>query len=337
VTLFRDHIVGRDTPLRPLVAAVNPVRPNLSDLDAAILAPVLQQLDRLGDTTLPALICGPAGTGKQRAARYLARKWQGAAREPILLSCGGLSSEDLAQALAAEHKTHGRGKVTGPGTIILQGIEALGEGAQAQVIAHLETARHGPPAHGHLGIIATTCLAPAALRQSHGFSSSLFLQLAAGPVILPDFAARQADLGAMAQLCCDQIAAQCHAPPVILSPEAIAEIAKANLTGNLLELNFWLTAAFLSGQAVTAATLRMIRLGTDPQAPPGTRSGDPALGQWIGDRLANGGIDLAGIEDQVLRAAVQKAGGNLTAAARLVNLTRPQLAYRLDRRQHRSA
>ncbi|URK89198.1 helix-turn-helix domain-containing protein (plasmid) [Rhizobium sp. RCAM05350] len=41
-------------------------------------------------------------------------------------------------------------------------------------------------------------------------------------------------------------------------------------------------------------------------------------------------FSLRDFEQSVYRAALERAGGNLSAAARLLGLTRPQLAYRVN-------
>ena len=47
--------------------------------------------------------------------------------------------------------------------------------------------------------------------------------------------------------------------------------------------------------------------------------------------LLSSGVTLPDIESQLLEFAVQQSRGNLAAAARQLGLTRPQLAYRLQR------
>ncbi|MDM0050579.1 helix-turn-helix domain-containing protein [Variovorax sp. J22R115] len=43
-------------------------------------------------------------------------------------------------------------------------------------------------------------------------------------------------------------------------------------------------------------------------------------------------IDIASLETQLMQTAMQRASGNLSQAARLLGITRPQLAYRLRRK-----
>jgi len=56
----------------------------------------------------------------------------------------------------------------------------------------------------------------------------------------------------------------------------------------------------------------------------------------IFDAVLNGDMTLDQCEARLIQAAVDKAKGNLSSAARMLGLTRPQLAYRLGR-LHESA
>jgi transcriptional regulator with GAF, ATPase, and Fis domain len=47
--------------------------------------------------------------------------------------------------------------------------------------------------------------------------------------------------------------------------------------------------------------------------------------------LQQRGLSLDVLEDGLIQEAVSRAGGNLSAAARSLGLTRPQLSYRLQR------
>jgi DNA-binding protein Fis len=42
-------------------------------------------------------------------------------------------------------------------------------------------------------------------------------------------------------------------------------------------------------------------------------------------------IDIASLEQRLMQTAMQRAKGNLSQAARLLGITRPQLAYRLKK------
>jgi len=56
-------------------------------------------------------------------------------------------------------------------------------------------------------------------------------------------------------------------------------------------------------------------------------------GRSLCEAVINGVMTLDQVEAMLLETAVDKARGNLSSAARMLGLTRPQLAYRLKRLQ----
>jgi len=48
-------------------------------------------------------------------------------------------------------------------------------------------------------------------------------------------------------------------------------------------------------------------------------------------RVLEQNIDIASLEQRLMQTAMQRAKGNLSLAARLLGITRPQLAYRLKK------
>jgi DNA-binding NtrC family response regulator len=61
----------------------------------------------------------------------------------------------------------------------------------------------------------------------------------------------------------------------------------------------------------------------------------PANLDSLYDELQKRGLSLDALEDALIQQAVERAGGNLSGAARALGLTRPQLSYRLQRIKER--
>jgi transcriptional regulator with GAF, ATPase, and Fis domain len=59
-------------------------------------------------------------------------------------------------------------------------------------------------------------------------------------------------------------------------------------------------------------------------------SGGSALDQ-VCEQVLGHEIDMAALEQRLMQLAMQRAKGNLSQAARLLGITRPQLAYRLKK------
>src|SRR5690606_27745311 len=70
-------------------------------------------------------------------------------------------------------------------------------------------------------------------------------------------------------------------------------------------------------------------LSVDAHGTLGMRNREP--GRALADAVFNGVMTLDQVEAMLLETAVDKARGNLSSAARMLGLTRPQLAYRLKR------
>jgi transcriptional regulator with GAF, ATPase, and Fis domain len=61
-----------------------------------------------------------------------------------------------------------------------------------------------------------------------------------------------------------------------------------------------------------------------------TQSSPDALDQLCEQAFAHH-VDLDSLERRLMQVALRRAGGNLSQAARLLGITRPQLAYRLKK------
>jgi transcriptional regulator with PAS, ATPase and Fis domain len=53
--------------------------------------------------------------------------------------------------------------------------------------------------------------------------------------------------------------------------------------------------------------------------------------EWV-SRLLDLGVSLENMEEQLLQGAMERAGQNVSEAARLLGMTRPALAYRLKKK-----
>jgi transcriptional regulator with PAS, ATPase and Fis domain len=104
---------------------------------------------------------------------------------------------------------------------------------------------------------------------------------------------------------------------------------------NLIERGLIITT---TGQMVDVDDLFAVA----PPPPPVTLSESGELQQampadldTLFDELQKRGLSLEALEDALIQQAVDRAGGNLSAAARALGLTRPQLSYRLQRTRER--
>ena len=133
------------------------------------------------------------------------------------------------------------------------------------------------------------------------------------------FGPRGDDIPTLAEHFCRTIG-QTYGRTVTLSPEALGELCRYPWPGNVRELRNVIERALL--------------LTPGPEIGPGVFAGllggvaeEPVPTE--GFRLPEGGIDLAELERDLIRQALERTEGNRTQAARLLGLSRDTLRYRL--------
>jgi hypothetical protein len=298
VALYRERVA-------PAAPDASP-RPAPKGLDDLILAPVRERLERLGPTDLPVLVAGEAGTGRRRAVEHL--QGETAARH---LAGAELGEEGL--ALLA-----GRGK-SARGTCILDDVQAVPPSLQPRLAAAIE-GRQGPRLFA-LGEGSSASL-HASLRPE------LWFALAPGLVAMPSLAERS-DRAALGRTLLSMTAERLDRS-ALLDREAERWVAAAPWRGNLPEMRAVLTASLLRAAGTIGADL-LIEEAARLALPPAQRS------DWVTAALDGGGLSLGELEGELYDAALARTGGNMAAAARLLGLTRAQLAYRVAGRRSATA
>jgi transcriptional regulator with AAA-type ATPase domain/predicted hydrocarbon binding protein len=318
VILFRervaaDHDDAQAEPRRALT--VRAAETALSDLDRIVLAPVRDRLDRFAPMALPIMIAGEAGTGRGRAARYLQRA-SGAAGE--LRQIGGDQiNSDICEEIARTSKGGRRGGTAG--ILLIDGIEDVPAELQQRLARALEEGQIA----GGARVVALRGPGEAAAP----IHPSLAYALSVLTVHMPPFRDRGDDRLAIAQALIASLSSRMLRAPPKIDAAAARLIEQADWPGNLRQMRSVIGAALaahdgdgpivaheISGEMSRQATAFMPR--------------DPARPAWLGEALSEG-LSIAAIEEAAYATAVARANGNLSAAARLLGLTRAQLAYRL--------
>jgi DNA-binding NtrC family response regulator len=112
-----------------------------------------------------------------------------------------------------------------------------------------------------------------------------------------------------------------------LAPAAEAALRAHGWPGNVRELKNAIEQAVVlaAGTVIGPEHLALVP-GRDDRS---TTEGEPAF------RLPAGGMSMAGLERDLLRQALARAGWNVTAAARLLGLSRDTLRYRIAKHELR--
>ena len=309
-------------PAAPTATTITlPVAPTDAILGAATgLRGACSLLDRVAPTDLPVLLEGEPGVGK----RTLARAVHDRSRRPgpfLVVRAAALDPTALVDACA-----RARG-----GTLLLADLDALAPALQARCLDILDTDHD-------IRWLASTRLD---LRRSGLVRDDLVQRLGLYPVYVPPLRERREDIPLLLRRFLDERAAALGRPLTGLTEAANNALLDHDWPGNVREL--WGRVARAAVLAGPGEPIDRGHLFGGDEAPPARlelaptgelrRPGDlpepePApLGDLV-DALLERRTGIEALEQALITGAVTRAGGNLAAAARLLGLTRPQLAYR---------
>jgi len=263
---------------------------------------VWKMIGRAAGSRAPVLVQGEAGVGKRLVARAI-HDYSSRAAAPVgTLRVDGITDADkLRGALDGAAAA-----AASDGTLLVEGIADLPYAAQGALAAWLAA---GPPAR----VVAE-------VRVAHGaaevpLSGELYYQLAVLAITVPPLRDRRTDVPLLVSR------ALSSTPARAITPEAMAALVRHDWPGNVRELFMVVrrAAEMCSGEIIDAHDLPPeLSAEAAPPAPASTYTGLPL-------REA-----VARLERDLLSAALRKAEGNRTMAARLLGIPRPQLYAKLE-------
>jgi hypothetical protein len=294
------------------------------DLESLIVLPVRAGLDRAIRAGFPLLITGPGGSGKMVAARYAANQITGVGKSPEILNCSELDTEKLRAALTHRNSRAERGAKRA--CIILQDIELLSEATQAFLEVHLREAAR----EGDAFVIAITGKSLLGFGVSPNFRPVLRQLLTFSSVAMPRLLDRPDDLAPLSRGLIDRLAMRMRAPSKVVGPSAMSALSKLVFKENIAGLEALLARAFIAlaendeidGRAIEEAwNLTSIIEGNVAKG--------EAISTLAEQALNCHGFELEELNQAIYALAVRRAEGNIAQAAKMLGISRAQLAYRL--------
>ena len=352
-----DSIVGRLLELRDEIEAMRttiacPHRTaNLIGNSSAFLH-AYDLVSRAASTNVSVLLLGETGVGKERFARTLhelsARKEQ----PFIAVNCAALPDELIESELfgvergaftGAHTSRAGKFERAHGGTLFLDEVGELPLAAQAKLLRVLqegEIERLGDERTRKVNVrlvAATNVDLQKAVSAGH-FRRDLFYRLNVYPVTIPPLRNRTGDMPALVEAMIRRFVTLHGKRVAGISDKAMHALKLHSWPGNVRELENVLERGVILAPHNRPIEIEHLFIGsiseTSPQHLLG-EDGELEVAQQPGRDLASAVLDsgrsLDEFEQDLLRCAVERAEGNLAAAARLLGMTRPQLHYRLKK------
>jgi transcriptional regulator with GAF, ATPase, and Fis domain len=290
---------------------------------------------RLGGNLPPVLIEGETGTGKTAIARWIHRNGPRAEEALVELNCSAMP-ESLAEA---ELFGHERGAFTDAkaariglmeaadgGTLFLDELPSLSAGLQAKLLTAIEdrTIRRVGASRGisvDARIIAATNADLNTLVANGKFREDLLHRLDLFRVRLPPLRERGQDILLLAEELLVRVSRRYGQKPPMIPPEGRERLLRHRWPGNVRELAHEIERAVVFGGDRGMSFSHLTA---------GTENGQPTL-SWMrpGFVFPESGFSLEQAIDQIVAQAVAQADGNVSAAARLLGVSRDVVRYRL--------
>jgi DNA-binding NtrC family response regulator len=305
------------------------------------------------------LLLGETGVGKELFARALHETSNRRDKPLVAINCAAIPHDLVESELfgvekgaytGAQVSRPGRFERADGGTLFLDEIGDLPLTAQSKLLRVLqegEVERLGDDRVRKINVrlVAATNAGLAQLVKEGRFRADLYYRLNAFQINIPALRERRDDISPLARHFLEKYAAINGKKLLGFTDKAKKALVGYAWPGNIRELQNTVERGVIlapHGGRIEIEHLFLSRnedevqeLGLDSDGKLDING--PNVGRALCDAVCDGAMTLDEVEAMLLEAAMDKARGNLSSAARMLGLTRPQLAYRLKRLQEEAA
>ena len=301
---------------------------------------VRKTVDKIAPTDATVLITGENGTGKDVLAKEIHARSTRSGKPMVAVDAGAITETlfeselfgHVKGAFTDAHTDHaGKFEQADGGTLFLDEIGNIPLHLQAKLLRAIQN-RSVVRVGGSKAIpvdirlICATNMDLEALVQEGRFREDLYYRINTVHIALPPLRERKEDIVPLAQMFLERFAAKYHRPLAGIAPDAARLLTGGRWSGNVRELqNCIEKAVILSEGTVLSAE----DLDTRPH-PDALGSGQGAA-ESVSPGLAGGSLRGSDDEERLVRDAMERTGGNISAAAKLLGVSRPTLYAKLKK------
>lgn len=321
---------------------------------------VCQMIRRASTSRVTVLLQGETGVGKEVVAKGLHQSSDRADKPFVAVNCACIPPDLIEAELfgvekgaftGATQSREGKFERAHGGTIFLDEVVELSPRAQAsllRVLQESEMERVGDTRTRRIDV-RVVAAANEDLEQavSDGkFRADLFFRLNVYPVHIPPLRERTEDIPLLVNHFLKKYHTLYNKQTLSVSDKAMQALMHYKWPGNIRELeNMIERGVILTDNNHTIDLDAFFPSLSEPTHPLNSINRQGVLAQEIANRspntslsqadlceqLLNDEFSLEEMEEQLIRSAMDRAEGNVSQAARMLGMTRPQLAYRLKK------
>jgi two-component system nitrogen regulation response regulator NtrX len=334
------HVVGRALEayrLRREVAELKLKAGDDSEMvgSSSAVSQLRQTVEKIAPTNSRVLITGPAGAGKEVAARLIHGRSRRAGNAFVAINCATMEPDRIEAELFGEENAEGTRKVglfelAHNGTLFLDEVADMPmetQGKILRVLVEQTFTRLGGTARVHVDarvISATTADLRTEIGQGH-FREDLYHRLNVVPVRVPALSERRDDIPALVQHFMKRLSAQSGLPMREIGDDAMAVLQSNNWPGNVRQLRniverLLILATDDAAQAISADLL-----------PADLAGGAPWNAGGKSDLVISLPLREAReiFEREYLLAQINRFGGNISRTAAFIGMERSALHRKL--------
>jgi DNA-binding NtrC family response regulator len=311
---------------------------------SAKMQEVLATVERVAPTNSTVLLGGESGAGKDLIARAIHQHSRRASGPFVKINCTAIPENLLESELFGYEKgaftgavssKPGKFELADKGTIFLDEIGDVPGTIQVKLLRVLqdrEFERLGgtKTLKVDVRVVAATNQDLRAALEQGSFREDLYYRLNVVPINIPPLRERKEDIPYLVDHFIERFARGSGKAIRGITPAAQKSLMEFHWPGNVRELENIIerAVALSAGDMLDVAD---IRLDLSPSRPAGGDVASAAMSVGGAPAFPPSGVTLEQFEDDIIKEALRRAGGNKSQAARLLGLSRNALRYRLSK------